>query len=79
MAAISQDAEDRRGARFGGQVWEFCFGYAKLDIQVGMSSGSWMSQKFQGKGQLGINVWEPSIIVIKESHPPVAYIPSLIL
>lgn len=50
MVAINQDGEDRRGTRFGGQVWESWFGYAKLDIQVGMLRWQLGESEIPGEG-----------------------------
>lgn len=52
-----------------GASWEFSFGYADLDSKWSQLVGSCMSQGLQGKFQLGINVWEPSISDIQESYP----------
>lgn len=68
MFAINQDEEDPYGSRFRGRV-----GNSALDALSKVSQwrclvGSSMSQKFQGKVQLGLNIWDPSILNIKETN-----------
>lgn len=53
MVVINQDREVHRGALFGGQGWELCFGYAKLDMQVGMSSWQLNESEIPGEGSAG--------------------------
>lgn len=55
-----------------GAGWEFGFGHADLDSKWRCLAGSCRSQGLQGKVQLGISVWEPSITdsLGKPSHQP---------
>lgn len=41
------------GSTFWGQGWEMCFGYAKLDIQAGMSSWQLDESEIPGEGSAG--------------------------
>ena len=52
-----------------GAGWEFGFGHADLDSKWRCLAGSCRSQGLQGKVQLGISVWEPSITDPWESRP----------
>lgn len=52
-----------------GASWESSFGHADLDSKRSCLAGSCRSQELQGKVQLGISVWEPSIIDPRESRP----------